>query len=153
MRFFSRNLTYAEQEKVVVCLENMPFNSLLLSRPEEILDFVKEFNSPYFNICLDTGHCNVQGISPADAIRKLGKDYVAALHIHDNNGADDHLNLFEGSIDWKDFSEALHEIDFDGVASLETTVSVDRSKIPNNVILAKENVLYQSVKAISDRLF
>ena len=45
---------------------------------------------------------------------------LKVLHVHDNHGRQyEHLAPFFGSIDWKDFSDALREVGFDGVLSLE----------------------------------
>ena len=102
----------------------MPFTKLILSTPVQVLDFVKEFDSPWFRVCLDTGHAAVFGLSPADAARMIGKDRLACLHVHDNDGRGDyHWLPFRGVIDWEDFSRALREIGFEGSLSLETNVS------------------------------
>lgn len=122
--FFSRLIEKAMAAGVVLALENMPMKKLILSTPQQVLDFVREFETPWFRICLDTGHAAVFGLSPADAVRLIGRDYLACLHVHDNDGARDlHWTPYSGVIDWEDFSCALHEIGFDGVLSLETNVS------------------------------
>ena len=83
----------------------------------------KETNSDIFKVCLDTGHSNFCGENPADAVRLLGKEYLGALHVHDNNGkGDQHLRPGFGNIDWEDFSDALAEIGFEGCVSFETSV-------------------------------
>ncbi len=122
---FMQKLSEAGRDhNVVVCLENMPMTNLSLSRPAEILSFVKEINTPWLRICLDTGHVSVFDESPADAVRLIGKEYLRVLHVHDNNGRSDlHWIPYTGVIDWKDFSRALQEIDFKGVLSLETAVT------------------------------
>ena len=89
------------------------------------LDFVRKINSPWLRICLDTGHCAVFGIQPADAVRMLGKDMLKTLHVHDNDGVQDrHWIPFTGVIDWVDFRHALQEIGFDGCLSIETAPPV-----------------------------
>ncbi len=129
-RFFEINFDYyrrltrvAEDEGVVIGLENMPMPDLPLARPAEILAFVKEINSPALRVCLDTGHCTMCGVSPAEAARQLGREYLRAIHVHDNDGKRDlHWLPYRGVIDWAAFSRALHEIGFDGALSLETRV-------------------------------
>ena len=111
-----------------ICVENLPFPMLPINHPDQCLDFAKrmnrETNSDIFKVCLDTGHANFCGESPADAVRLLGKEYLGALHVHDNNGvADQHRTPGEGNIDWIDFSNALAEIGFGGCVSFETGVS------------------------------
>lgn len=106
---------------VTVCLENMPFPMLPITTSKHVTDFAKKINSDYFKVCLDTGHCLVCGETLYDAVKYIGKEYLAVLHVHDNNGKhDQHLWPFSGVADWDRFSEALQEIGFDGVMSLET---------------------------------
>ncbi len=116
-------LPAAEKYGVTVCFENMPMTVLAISGPAAILKMVKEINNPRLKVCLDTGHSNILGCPPADAVRMLGKEFLAVLHVHDNNGLwDQHLLPGEGTTDWDDFAAALKEIGFEGTVSLETTV-------------------------------
>ena len=113
-----------------ICVENLPFPSLPINHPAQCLDFAKRMNeetgSDVFKVCLDTGHANFCGESPADAVRMLGKEYLGALHVHDNDGkADQHKTPGNGNIDWVDFSNALAEIGFEGCVSFETAVPGD----------------------------
>ncbi len=110
-------------------IENLPFPQLPINHTSQCLDFVRrmnrETNSDIFRVCLDTGHSNFCGESPADAVRTLGS-YLGTLHVHDNGGtADSHRIPGQGTIDWDDFSDALAEIGFDGVLNFETMVSWD----------------------------
>lgn len=121
--FMNALLPTAKEYDVIICLENMPMTRLSLSRPVEILEFVKNINSDYMKVCIDTGHCAVFGESPAEAVRLTG-DYLKVLHVHDNNGkADLHWLPYQGVINWADFNKALHEINYDGCMSIETSVS------------------------------
>lgn len=122
--FMGRLVEVGRQNDVVVNFENMPMLALSISTPDAILKFVKTVNSPYFKICLDTGHVAVFGLQPADAVRKIGKDLLSTLHIHDNSGrGDQHWLPYTGVIDWDDFSNALAEVGFEGAVSLETAVA------------------------------
>lgn len=110
-------------------IENLPFPQLPINHTSQCLDFAKrmnkETNSDIFRVCLDTGHSNFCGESPADAVRTLGS-YLGALHVHDNDGtADSHRIPGNGTIDWEDFSDALAEINYGGVLNFETAVSDD----------------------------
>ena len=121
--FFTELVKPAEENGVTVCLENLPFKALSLSSPTQVLDFVKTIDSPFFKMCFDTGHAALYDLAVGRFVRQIGKDYLAALHIHDNNGKDDqHLPVFQGSIDWEDFRAALRDIGFEGTISLETAV-------------------------------
>ena len=133
---------------VTVCFENLPFTSLPLSRWNETLEFVRLMNHPAMKMCLDTGHAAVYGDSPAAAVRAIGKEYLAALHVHDNDGHGDlHWRPGEGVIDWVDFTKALHEIGFEGCVSLETSVKHEGDPALWD---AKERELFAKVKAMAD---
>lgn len=124
--FMRELLPYAEQRGVIICLENMPMKTLAMASPAAILRFVQEIDSAYFKVCLDTGHTTmVSDRSLADVVRLLG-DELRVLHIHDNGGEhDEHLLPGKGIIDWHAFVDALHDIAFDGVFSLEALPSKD----------------------------
>jgi len=134
-RFFEINYDHyrrlcqvAEQENVIICLENMPMPELPLATPSQILAFVREINSPFLRVCLDTGHCAVCGVSAGDAVRELGAEFLHTLHVHDNDGTRDlHQLPYFGVTDWEDFARALQEIGFDKTVSLECRI---RSSIP-----------------------
>ena len=119
--FFDRLCKVAHGEGVTVCLENLPFIPLQLSSTYEVLEFVRMMNLENLRICLDTGHAAVYGHSPAEMVRMIGKEYLATLHVHDNDGKSDwHWRPGEGVVDWADFGRALREIGFEGVVNLET---------------------------------
>ena len=123
LEFFNRLTLKAREYGVTIDFENMPMPALTLASPHQILDFAKQIDSPYFRVCLDTGHCTMLKVDPGQAVREIGKQYLRVLHVHDNNGVSDlHWLPETGVIDWKNFSAALHEIGFDGVFSLETNV-------------------------------
>lgn len=148
VKHFSGLCKVAEEVGVTICFENLPFTSLPLSRVCETLEFVKLMNTPTMKMCLDTGHAAVYGDSPADAVRAIGKEYLATLHVHDNDGCGDyHWRPGEGVIDWADFTGALHEIGFEGCVSLETGPkrAEDPAKQEEN-----ERALFASVKAMAD---
>lgn len=131
LEFMQRICKVAREHKVYICFENMPMKYLSLATVEETLDFVKTINDKYFRMCLDTGHCAVRGGSPAEAVRLIGKEYLFALHVHDNDGEKDrHWSPFTGVIDWEAFGKALHEIQYEGVISLEVKKS---GKLPEEL--------------------
>ena len=118
--FFSEICDYAKTMGITVCYENMPFLQLPISSTASIISFVRELNRDNFKVCLDTGHSIVWGEQPADAVRLIGKDLLYTLHIHDNDGSyDRHLQPEMGIINWTAFADALREIGFEGVCSLE----------------------------------
>ncbi len=130
LRFYTQLTQEARKSGTVLCLENTPMPALSLARADEILKFVKEIDSPFMRVCLDTGHCAVFG-QPSDAVRLLGKEYLCTLHVHDNNGREDlHWLPYTGVTDWGAFCHALRDIGFDGVMSIEASV---KGTYPPNV--------------------
>ena len=131
----------AVENGVTICLENMPMSRHPLSKPDDILKFVRQINDENFKFCLDTGHCSVFGIQPGEIVRRAG-DLLRAMHVHDNNGRNDqHLLPYMGVIDWKDYVAALREIGYEGVFSFETSY---RDFLPN----ATNEVRFECAKAI-----
>ncbi len=118
--FMTELLKEAIENDVTICLENMPFTEFSLSKPADILKFVKTINDENLKICLDTGHAAILvGQSVGDVVRELG-DEIRVLHVHDNKcQLDLHLPPMYGVIDWNDFVKALSEIQYAGVLSLE----------------------------------
>lgn len=146
--YYGRLCKIAADEGVTVCLENLPFIPLKLSATCEVLDFVKMMNLPNLKVCLDTGHAAVYGHSPADMVRMIGRDYLATLHVHDNDGRCDwHWRPGEGVTDWADFGCALREIGFAGVVNLETAPAASDDPAVRE---ANELSLAATVKAIAD---
>ena len=126
----------AEESKkygnIRINIENLPFPTLPLNHPDQIVAHVKRMNKEVsgdlFRVCIDTGHCNYCKYSPAESVRLVG-DLLGTLHVHDNDSTRDaHATPGNGNIDWDDFSNALTEVGFDKVLSFETHVSND---IPN----------------------
>jgi len=126
IEFMSELLKYAKEYDITICYENMPMPEFSLGSPEEILSFVKAMNDENFKICLDTGHVSVyqDKLKMGEEVRRLGKE-IRTLHVHDNRvGFDLHLLPFTGDINWTEFAEAMKDIGFDGVISLETVPSI-----------------------------
>lgn len=119
VEFFKELLKTAKEEKVIICLENLPFEEFPLSLPLDIVKFVKLMDDDNFKMCFDTGHSWIFDLPVGEQVR-LCKDYIRVFHIHDNKWhSDQHAIPFYGTIDWEDFSKALKDIEFDGVFSLE----------------------------------
>ncbi len=111
---------YAKSLGITVCLENMPFLNLPIASVGSVVNFVRELGYSNLKICLDTGHSAVFGDNVGDAVHLIGKDLLATLHVHDNDGKRDlHRRPGEGVIDWIGFTTALKEIGYKGVYSLE----------------------------------
>lgn len=121
--FISRLADVGASCGVTVCLENMPFPALPITSVDDVIATVRHISHKNLKICLDTGHTLVLGDTPGCAARRIGKDLLRVLHVHDNDGtADQHLLPGCGIGDWQDFSDALFEIGFDGCFSFETGI-------------------------------
>jgi len=126
MEFMTKLCAEAQKCQVSVCLENMPMRELPIASPQNIIDFVREIHNPFCKACLDTGHSAVLGVQPADAVPAIGKEKLAVLHVHDNNGeCDCHWAPFTGVVHWENFTKSLQDIDFNGSVSIETKIPTD----------------------------
>lgn len=149
---FMSNLARVAKEYggIRINIENLPFPTLPLNHPEQLVDFVDRMNrevcGDIFRICIDTGHCNYCKYSPADSVRLAGC-LLGALHVHDNDSTrDSHSVIGQGSIDWNDFSDALEEIHYSGVLSFETQVEgsipngYERDRLERELLLAGKRI-------------
>lgn len=93
-----------------------------------LIDTLNEMaGGDYFGFCLDVGHANITKAVIGDFIRTLGPR-LTVLHIHDNNGVDDHhvipytclIDNKTTVCDWDGFVEGLKDIGFKGVLAFET---------------------------------
>lgn len=148
--FMSWLLEYARQVGVTICLENMPHRNFSMAKPEKVLQFVKEMNDPNFKVCLDTGHVATQeGLDLAEQVRMLGQE-LRVLHVHDNTGEkDQHMWPGKGILNWEQFAQALKDVGFSGVFSLETNPAVG---IPEAQFRKEAKELAQIGKNIINRI-
>ena len=129
VEFMGWLVEYARELDVTICLENMPHRNFSMAKPEKVLQLIREINDPHFQMCLDTGHVATQeGLDLAQQVRMIGK-HLKVMHVHDNNGEkDQHRWPGEGILNWESFADALRDIGFDGVFSLETNPAVGISE-------------------------
>jgi L-ribulose-5-phosphate 3-epimerase len=114
----------ADELNITLALEEV-WNKFLLS-PLEFARYIDEYDSPRIRAYFDVGNVVLYGY-PQDWIRVLGKRIVK-LHIKDFSftrepGTDKSVAawvpLGEGDVDWKAVYEALHDIGYQGTATLE----------------------------------
>lgn len=129
VEFMGWLLEYAKELDITICLENMPHRNFSMAKPEKILELIRLMDDPHFQMCLDTGHVATQeGLDLAQQVRMIGK-HLKAMHVHDNNGEkDQHRHPGEGILNWESYADALRDIGFDGVLSLETNPAVGVSE-------------------------
>lgn len=115
---------------VKCAVENVYPAGSFCSTAEKMVRFFEKINAdcPYdvFGACLDVGHAANYYQNPATMIRILGKRYLFATHIHDNNYVSD-LHLFPGagSLDWYSIGKALRDIGFEECFNYETSPYYD----------------------------
>ncbi len=114
----------AEELNVTLALEEV-WNKFLLS-PLEFARYIDEYRSQRIRAYFDVGNVVLYGY-PQDWIRTLGKRIVK-VHIKDfsfrhQKGSDNSVAawvpLGEGDIDWQAVYAALHEVGYEGTATLE----------------------------------
>jgi len=87
-----RIIDTAERLSVNIAVKNM-------SRPEYLGRIFNNIQSERLGFLFDSGHCNV--FTPDIDLLSLYGDKLMALHLHDNNGAEDwHSLLFSGNVNW-----------------------------------------------------
>jgi L-ribulose-5-phosphate 3-epimerase len=114
----------ADELNVTLALEEV-WNKFLLS-PLEFARYIDEYQSPRIRAYFDVGNVVLYGY-PQDWIRTLGKR-IAKLHIKDfsfkrqpgtDNSVAAWVPLGEGDIDWAAVYAALHDVGYEGSATLE----------------------------------
>ena len=122
VNFYKKLIPVAREYGIKIALENISRVSIV-STPERLSRLYDELNDPVFTICFDVGHCLLQGVDPAEAIRKLGHRLVnGCTHIHDNKGdKDTHTLPYYGKVDWESVMKALADIGYEGDFNYEAS--------------------------------
>ncbi len=127
-------IDYGSSRGIKVLVENMPSTKSYMSSTSEFIQFIKT-NNLNLDIVFDTGHANIAG-NIDEFIQKLASRFFM-VHITDNDGVSDgHLNVGEGTIDWKKLIGGLHKQGFDGMYIVEAVrdpmKSIDAIKALSN---------------------
>ncbi len=110
-------IDYGNSRGIKVLIENMAPQKSFMSSPSEFNEFIKT-NNLNLDIVFDTGHAHMAGNSD-EFIEKLASRFFM-VHITDNDGVNDsHLNIGEGTIDWKKLVGSLRKQRFDGMYIVE----------------------------------
>ena len=110
-------IDYGNSRGIKVLIENMAPKKSYMSSPSEFSEFIKT-NNVNLDIAFDTGHAHIAG-NIDEFIEKLSSRFFM-VHITDNDGVNDsHLNVGEGSIDWKKLVGGLRKQRFDGLYIVE----------------------------------
>lgn len=122
--FYKSLIPYAEEFGIKVAIENIGYGShTVTSSPERLIRLYDELNNPAFTICFDVGHCLLQGVDPAESIKKLGNRLInGCTHVHDNDGiSDSHTLPYYGKVKWDSVCKAFAEMGYDGNLSYEAS--------------------------------
>ncbi len=152
--FLRKLLPVAEKYGVTVCVENSTSGNMqgmyFFMTAGEMNDFIAYMNHPLIGACWDTGHALIEGKSDqyADLV-ELGSN-LKAVHIHDNNGADNHLNPYAGSLQLDSIMKGLLDISFPGYFTFEADSFISRcngsgplSRVPLDIHLDGIAMLYK----------
>lgn len=148
-------LDYSAETGVPIGLENLPLGLSFCYTLDELIDYVNSFEN--LRVTLDVPHAYVIGkflqlidkkkaATPpedeiAEAIRKLG-NRIINIHLHDNDGSwDQHKVPGEGTINFKPIVEAMKEINYNHLITLEIWGSKDPDKTAMRAINVVKELL------------
>ena len=146
VEIFSTVADYAKDFDVTICIENLPFTELEISKVGTVLRLIEVLNRPNCKMCFDVGHAHVFHDDIAEDIIKIGSR-LQVLHVHDNSGQhDSHIMPWQGTVNWNSFTKALKEVGFDGCISLETYV---KNNMPHEIKVSMRKLLARLAQIIA----
>jgi sugar phosphate isomerase/epimerase len=119
---------YAEGKGVDIALELEPFRLSLLSNINEMSRFVTECDHPRVKANIDISHLVLADTGPEEVIKLAGQ----AIHVHisDCDGmVHGDLPPGRGVVKFAPYLQAIKELNFDGVVSIELEYSPDPDRI------------------------
>jgi sugar phosphate isomerase/epimerase len=106
----------AKRLGVRVAVENMESDDFGM-----LTTLLNEYDADALGLCYDSGHGNVDGRG-LENLEKV-RDRLIALHLHDNDGADDQHNLpFTGTVDWERLARIIAASPYDKCLNLEVII-------------------------------
>lgn len=141
LKMINRIYEIANKEKVHICIENLPYE--FCGNCESHMKFIKMLEQYDVKACFDTGHSKICNESPLQHLKAL-RDYVYAVHIHENNGIKDmHKRISANCQEWKMIiNEMIRNKNIISI-SLETSgvyKICDIKKIQSELILDYESI-------------
>ncbi|ADZ08870.1 Xylose isomerase domain-containing protein TIM barrel [Methanobacterium lacus] len=106
---------YADENGIMICIENMPdFEELLLRDLNEVHNVAEELDS---HITLDVGHAYNMNFSVEEM---LSSPRIKHIHLSDNDGSyDSHDAIGSTNIDFKSLFKELKSVNYDGILVVE----------------------------------
>ncbi|MBI4650614.1 sugar phosphate isomerase/epimerase [Candidatus Desantisbacteria bacterium] len=123
----------ARSKNIIVALEPEP--EKWLSRPEQVLEAIKNLNNPVFRVLVDVGHCFGVGEEVQSYLEKVNS-FLHLIHIDDVFRKDfphRHLIPGEGDINFVQLFTYLESINYDGWLSVELNKHNDDPKTASNL--------------------
>ena len=128
-------ITEAERENVLLVFEIINrYESDVLNTIEEGIDYIRRFDSDRIKLHIDSFHMNIEETDIPSAVIKAGKN-IGHVHIADS----DRWYAGHGHFDFAGMVDALKEIGYQGVLSLESY------KFPEPEVAAARNLEYFEV--------
>ncbi|MDX9981433.1 MAG: sugar phosphate isomerase/epimerase family protein [Lentisphaeria bacterium] len=130
----------AEKAGITLAIENCSSRADL----EFLIATVDALALPAVGFNIDTGHAVLHGMTPAEAIRLMGRRLVTT-HLQDNFGKrDDHLPPGKGTIDWVATRDALLEVRYQGMFMVEISdCPPEREPLPREDTQAAHDFLHK----------
>lgn len=151
MEFYRKLIPYCEEYGIKIATENMwqypgMISHSTCSRPDEFVRYVDGVSSKWLVACFDIGHSVLVREQSDEFIRKLGKDRLKCLHVHDVDGIDDsHTFPFMGIAHWDSIMKSLAEIGYTGDLTFEVghpLVNIPKALVPHYARLLCETGKY-----------
>ncbi len=106
---------YADNLGITLGLEYLNrFELLITSCIDELIRFVDDVNRPNCKIMFDTFHANIEEKNIGEAVRKAGHR-IDFIQLSEN----DRSTPGKGNVDWPGVFQAIKDIDYQGVLSIE----------------------------------
>ena len=120
--------TYAGEAGLEIALELEPFRLSLLNSVPKMVQFIDDVNLPNVKANIDISHLVLADASPAELAQLKGK--ATHVHISDCDGmVHGDLPPGRGVVKFAPYLQAIKELGFDGLVSLELEYSPDPDKI------------------------
>lgn len=149
IEYFKGLLEYASSFNMSLALENMCDFSIAPKRkycatPEELVDFVDEFNDSRIGICWDFEHADIMKQDQRKSLIYMG-DRLKATHVSDTHSSTDtdlmHVMPLFGTVEWKEVMRTLREISYKGDFSFEAHNYANR--LPDELLPAALRLSYE----------
>ena len=106
----------AEKVGVKIAIEVVWNN--FLTKPEQLIEYVDQFKTPYVGAYFDCSNMIKYGVKPGDWIRQLGKRMLK-FDFKGYSKSRQWVPIGEGDEDWPDILKALAEVGYNGWATAE----------------------------------